>query len=579
MISKHAKTTTVALVLIATAATLVSGCRPRQADLVLLGGRIVTVDESQPEAEAIAMADGRILAVGTDEQIERYVGTSTEVIRLDGLLAIPGFIEGHGHFTSLGQSLIVLDLTEARGWDEIVSMVETAASAAEAGEWILGRGWHQDKWDRPPRPNVEGLPVHQGLSRVSPNNPVFLTHASGHASFANAVALDLAGVTRDTPDPPGGEIVHDRNGNPTGALREKAQLPVREAIARADSSKTAEELEAEALRVIELAGREALSKGVTSFHDAGASFETIDRFKRVAEAGNLPLRLYAMVRYQTNEEMEERLPEYLMIDHANAHLTVRSIKRQIDGALGAHGAWLLEPYVDLPTSTGLVLEPIEEIQRTAEIAIEHGFQVNTHAIGDRANRETLDIYERVFRAHPDRTDLRWRIEHAQHLHPDDVPRFAELGVIAAMQAIHCTSDGPWVHTRLGREREAEGAYLWRTLMESGAVVTNGTDTPVEDIDPIPVFHASVTRQVADGSYYYPDERMTREEALSSYTMANAYAAFEEDSKGSLTPGKLADVVVLSKDIMTVPEDEILEAQVVYTIVGGKIVYSNETARN
>ena len=579
MISKHAKTTTVALVLIATAATLVSGCRPRQADLVLLGGRIVTVDESQPEAEAIAMADGRILAVGTDEQIERYVGTSTEVIRLDGLLAIPGFIEGHGHFTSLGQSLIVLDLTEARGWDEIVSMVETAASAAEAGEWILGRGWHQDKWDRPPRPNVEGLPVHQGLSRVSPNNPVFLTHASGHASFANAVALDLAGVTRDTPDPPGGEIVHDRNGNPTGALREKAQLPVREAIARADSSKTAEELEAEALRVIELAGREALSKGVTSFHDAGASFETIDRFKRVAEAGNLPLRLYAMVRYQTNGEMEERLPEYLMIDHANAHLTVRSIKRQIDGALGAHGAWLLEPYVDLPTSTGLVLEPIEEIQRTAEIAIEHGFQVNTHAIGDRANRETLDIYERVFRAHPDRTDLRWRIEHAQHLHPDDVPRFAELGVIAAMQAIHCTSDGPWVHTRLGREREAEGAYLWRTLMESGAVVTNGTDTPVEDIDPIPVFHASVTRQVADGSYYYPDERMTREEALSSYTMANAYAAFEEDNKGSLTPGKLADVVVLSKDIMTVPEDEILEAQVVYTIVGGKIVYSNETARN
>jgi predicted amidohydrolase YtcJ len=233
-------------------------------------------------------------------------------------------------------------------------------------------------------------------------------------------------------------------------------------------------MEAQALRVIELASNEALSKGVTSFHDAGSSFETIDRFKRVAEAGNLPVRLYVMVRYQTNEEMEERLPDYLLINYANSYLTVRSVKRQIDGALGAHGAWLLEPYEDMPTSTGLVLEPIEEIERTAEIAIRYGFQVNTHAIGDRGNRETLNIYERVFRAHPEKTDLRWRIEHAQHLHPDDVPRFAQLGVIASMQAIHCTSDGPWVHTRLGREREAEGAYLWRTLLESGAVVTNGT---------------------------------------------------------------------------------------------------------
>jgi predicted amidohydrolase YtcJ len=560
-------------------AILLTACGTEEADLVLLSGKIVTVDETVPEAEAIAMAGERILAVGTNEEMEQFIGSSTEVIRIDGLLALPGFIEGHGHFTSLGQALMVLDLTKASSWDEIVGMVAEAAQAADDGEWILGRGWHQDKWDIPPQPSVEGLPLHRGLTRVSPNNPVFLTHASGHASFANALALELAGITSETADPPGGEIVHDRSGNPTGALREKAQLSVREAIARADSNKTQEELEAQALQIIELASQEALSKGITTFHDAGASFETIDRFKRVAEAGDLPIRLYAMVRYQTNEEMQERLPEYRLIDFANSYLTVRSIKRQIDGALGAHGAWLLEPYVDLPTSTGLVLEPLEEIERTAEIAIEYGFQVNTHAIGDRANRETLDIYERVLNAHPEKTDLRWRIEHAQHLHPDDVPRFAELGVIAAMQAIHCTSDGPWVHTRLGREREAEGAYLWHTLLESGAVVTNGTDVPVEDIDPIPVFHASVTRQVADGSYYYPEERMSREEALYSYTMANAFAAFEEESKGSLTPGKLADVVVVSKDIMTVPEDEILDAEVVYTIVGGKIRYRNEAARN
>lgn len=566
-------------IILAVLLPLASGCGPQTADLVLRGGKIVTVDENLPEAEAIAVADGRILAVGSNEEIERYVSETTEVVDIDGLLAIPGFIEGHGHFTSLGRSLTVLDLTTADTWDDIVAMVGQAASEAEAGEWILGRGWHQDKWERPPRPNVDGLPLHHELSRVSPDNPVFLTHASGHASLANALALDLAGITSYTPDPPGGEILHDRSGNPTGALREKAQVPVREAIASADSARSPEELEAEALRVIELASNEALSKGVTSFQDAGASFETIDRFKRVAEAGNLPIRLYVMVRYETNEKMEQRLSEYRLIDYADAHLTVRSIKRQIDGALGAHGAWLLEPYEDLPTSTGLVLEPLEEIERTAEIAIEQGFQVNTHAIGDRGNRETLDIYERVFRAHPDKQDLRWRIEHAQHLHPDDVPRFAELGVIAAMQAIHCTSDGPWVHTRLGRDREAEGAYLWRTLLESGAVVTNGTDTPVEDIDPIPVFHASVTRQVADGSYYYPEERMTREEALYSYTMANAYAAFEEGSKGSLTPGKLADIVVLSKDIMTVPEEEILETQVVYTIVGGKVLYRGDIALN
>ncbi len=552
--------------------SLALGCGPQNADLVLLSGKIVTVDESQPEAEALAIRDGRILAVGSDTEIEAYVGPNTEVLDLLGRLAIPGFIEGHGHFTSLGQALMVIDLTKAASWNEIVSLVEEAVANAEPGEWILGRGWHQDKWDRVPRPSVEGLPVHSGLSRISPDNPVFLTHASGHASFANGKALELAGIDADTEDPPGGEIVHDRNGNPTGALREKAQLAVREAIARADSGKTSEQLEDEALRVIELASQEALSKGVTSFHDAGASFETIDRFRRVAEAGDLPVRLYVMVRYQTNEEMAARLPEYRLIGHADDHLTVRSIKRQIDGALGAHGALLLEPYVDLPTSVGLVLEPIEDIVRTTEIAIEHGFQVNTHAIGDRANREVLDIYEQTFQAFPDKTDLRWRIEHAQHLHPDDIPRFSELGVIAAMQGIHCTSDGPWVHTRLGLEREAEGAYLWRTLLDDGAIVTNGTDTPVEDIDPIPVFHATVTRQVADGSYYYPEERMTREEALYSYTMANAYAAFEEDTKGSLTPGKLADIVVLSTDIMTVPEDEILDARVVFTIVGGELLY-------
>jgi predicted amidohydrolase YtcJ len=538
-----------------------AACGTQPADLVLRNGKIVTVDSAHPEAQAMAVSGDKIIAVGSDGEIARYIGQYTEVIDLNGRLAVPGFIEGHGHYTSLGQSKMMLDLTAARNWDEIVTIVAAAVAESAPGEWILGHGWHQEKWDLTPRPSVDGLPLHQGLSRVSPDNPVLLTHASGHASFANARALELAGITSDTPDPAGGEILHDRAGNPTGALREKAQLPVREAIARSEAGRTPEEKRAHDVAVVEMAGQEALSKGVTSFHDAGASFETLDL-------------LYVMVRYQTNEEMAERLPDYRLIDYANGFLTVRSIKRQIDGALGAHGAWLLEPYEDLPQSTGLVLEPVDDITRTAEIAIEHGFQLNTHAIGDRANREVLDIYQAAFQANPEETDLRWRIEHAQHLHRDDLNRFAGLGVIAAMQGIHCTSDAPWVYKRLGTQRAEEGAYLWRDLMNTGAVVMNGTDTPVEDIDPIAGFYASVTRKLSDGSLFFPNQRMTREEALRSYTLNNAYAAFAEDVMGSLTPGKFADIVVLSKDIMTIPEDEIPSAAVVHTILGGKVVYSS-----
>jgi predicted amidohydrolase YtcJ len=262
-----------------------------------------------------------------------------------------------------------------------------------------------------------------------------------------------------------------------------------------------------------------------------------------------------------------------MDDAAGGFLTVRSIKRQIDGALGAHGAWLLEPYADLPSSTGLVLEPPEDIARTADIAIKHGFQVNTHAIGDRGNRETMDIYAKAFeKAGVKGEDLRWRIEHAQHLHPDDVPRMKQLGLIASMQGVHCTSDAPYVLKRLGEERAESGAYLWRSLLDQGTVVTNGTDVPVEDIDPIASYHASVTRQLPDGSRFYENQKMTRQEALRSYTLDNAYAAFEEDRKGSITVGKYGDVVVLSQDILTVPDDEILSTRVDMTVVGGKIVY-------
>ncbi len=559
--------------LVLTILAVASACgRPEPADLVLRNGKIVTVDSQVPLAQAVAIKGHTILAVGSDRRIGRYIGPETEVIDLEGKLAIPGFIEGHGHFMGLGRSKMILDLSRAQSWQEIVELVRQAAQRARPGEWILGRGWHQEKWSSVPVPNVDGVPLHHELSRASPNNPVSLTHASGHASFVNARAMQLAGITRSTRNPPGGEIVRDARGNPTGLLRETAQRLVSRVIQQAESSMSAEDRERRNREAVKLAGEEALSKGVTSFHDAGASFATIDFFKKLEEEGALPVRLYVMVRGESEQSLQENLPKYRMVAEGNDFLTVRSIKQQIDGALGSHGAWLLEPYADLPTSTGLVLEPVDQIERIARVAIRFGFQVNTHAIGDRANREVLNIYERVFQDHPEEKDLRWRIEHAQHIHPDDVPRFAQLGVIASMQGIHCISDAPWVPKRLGEERARTESYLWRSLIDSGAIVTNGTDVPVEDIDPLASFYASVTRKTASGEPFYPEQKMTREEALRSYTINNAYAAFEEHIKGSISPGKLADIVVLSKDIMTIPEDEIPTAEVLYTIVGGEIRY-------
>jgi predicted amidohydrolase YtcJ len=563
-----------------------SGCAPQTpptfppgtvaaADLVLIGGRVVTMDPARSEAQAVAIRGDRIVAVGGNEEIRRHVGSGTRVVDLAGRLVIPGFIEGHGHFTGLGESKTILDLTKATSWDDIVAMVRDAASRARPGEWIRGRGWHQEKWTSVPTPNVDGVPLHTALSAASPNNPVVLGHASGHASFVNAKAMELAGIDRTTANPSGGEIIKDASGNPTGLLRETAQRLVGRAEERGPQRSAAEQ-DAHFRRIVRLAGEEALSKGVTTFHDAGSSFAVVDRLKTLAERGELPVRLYVMLRRESNDVLERRLPEYRMIGYGNGFLTVRSIKRQIDGALGAHGAWLLEPYADLPTSSGLTLEPPADIARTAEIAIRHGFQVNTHAIGDRANREVLDIYERTFRANPDRRDVRWRIEHAQHVQPSDVPRFKQLGVIASMQGIHATSDGPWIPRRLGEARARRTSYLFRTFLDAGVVVTNGTDVPVEDIDPIASFYASVSKMTRDGTRFVPEQRMTREEALRSYTMSNAYAAFEEGIKGSITPGKLADLVVLSKDIMRVPEEEIPTARVDLTVLGGRVRYERGT---
>ena len=443
-------------------------------------------------------------------------------------------------------------------------MVEAAVAEAEPGELVRGRGWHQKKWDRMPDPNVDGVPFHQALSAVSPDNPVLLTHVSGHATYANAKAMELSGIDGNTADPAGGEMVRDARGAPISAFRETAArllAPARRGATPADPR-----------RVIELAQEDAIRKGITSFQDAGSSFTTIDVFREMAEDGSLKLRLWVMVREPVTALME-KLADYRMIGVGDDRPTVRAIKTGIDGALGSHGACLLEPYDDLPESAGLNISDLENGAAMAELAMEHDYQFAVHAIGDRGNRETLDMFQWAFENNPDKTDLRWRVEHAQHLHPDDIPRFGDMQVTASMQSVHATSDGPWIEERLGSERVEWGAYVWKDLMDAGAIIANGTDAPVENVDPIASYYSTVSRRMNNGRVLNGEQRMSRMEALRSYTINNAFAAFEEDIKGSLTPGKLADITVLSQNILTIDEDEIPNTEIVYTIIGGEVMYA------
>jgi predicted amidohydrolase YtcJ len=562
--------------LIVAAAFLLLGttdCGPRvePADLVLTNGHVATVDPAKPTAEAIAVREDKVEAVGTVAEIRAYIGQKTEVIDLAGRFAMPAFTESHAHFMGVGEAKLNLELMKARNWDEIVAMVAEAAQKKQPGEWILGRGWHQEKWDRVPAGAVEGFPTQELLSKAAPNNPVLLTHASGHATIANAKAMALAGVTRKTQSPPGGEILKDRAGNPIGVFRERASGLIGRALSTDRAKRSPGQVEADATREVDMADREYISKGIVSVTDAGVGFETVELYKQLAERGKLNVRLYVMLS-ESAARLTAEGAKYRMVDAGNSHLTVRTIKRLMDGALGSRGAWLLEPYADMPTSTGLNTVALDEMKATVQFAIENDFQVATHAIGDRANRETLNVYEETFKAHPDKKDVRWRIEHAQHINAADIPRFGALGVVAAMQGIHCTSDAPYVLARLGAQRAEEGAYAWQKLMRTGAIIANGTDAPVEETDPLPGYYALVTRKQKNGQVFYGDQKMTRDEALKAYTYNGAYAAFEEKTRGSLSPGKLADIIVLSADITKIPEEEIQKQEVLYTIVGGKVAY-------
>ncbi|MEM9557606.1 MAG: amidohydrolase [Acidobacteriota bacterium] len=537
-------------------------------DLVLYGGRIVTLDDTVPTVEALAIHDQRIVAAGARSEVEPLVGATTRVVELpEGALAVPGFTDGHAHFLGLGDMKIQLDLRAASSWGEIVALVAAAAAEAPPGTWIRGRGWHQDKWTTPPEPSLEGFPLHDALSAATPDHPVLLTHASGHALLANAKAMELGGVDASTPDPPGGELLRTADGSPSGLFNETAQDLIHSARGGEDAW-----LEDEMRRMVELASEEALSKGLTSFHDAGSPLPVVEFLRRAADDGSLGVRLWVMLQ-GSNDELATSLDAARLDGDDTRHmLEVGGIKRYMDGALGSRGAWLLEPYDDEPTTDGLALSTLDDLRETARLAREHGYQLCVHAIGDRANREVLDLFADSYAAAGENADLRWRIEHVQHLDPADISRFATLGVVASMQPVHATSDGPWVPDRIGDERAAGGAYVWRALLDSGAVIVSGTDAPVEDVDPIANFHAAVTRQLRDGSLFYPEQSLSREEALVAATRDAAWSVFQEADKGRLAVGQLGDVTVLSKDILTVPDDEILDAKVLYTIVGGTVAY-------
>lgn len=414
------------------------------ANLVLRNATIATLDSLQPHAQALAIRDGIILAVGSNTAIAHCIGKDTKVMDLHGAFVTPGFIEGHGHLLGTGRSLMELNVGRAPNWDALVAMVKDAVAKAKPGQWIIGSGWHQAKWNKVPEPNVDGLPLPDKLDAVSPNNPVLLDHASGHAIYVNAAALKAAGITRDTPNPDGGSIVHDAHGNPIGMLRDTAGSMVYRAYNHYVSKLPPEQIAARRKQALKLAVQNEVSKGITSFNDMGASFETVDWLKKQATEG-IPLRLYINISGESVEALDKHLADYRTIGYADNHFTVRGIGEIMsDGALGTRSAWLLKPYSDAAHISGKNVTPMGDIAQLAKIAARDNFQLSVHAIGDRANRETLDVFQKIFDADPAAHSLRWRIEHAQHLNPADIPRFAKLGVIASMQSIHQCSDAPMV---------------------------------------------------------------------------------------------------------------------------------------
>jgi len=531
---------------------------PAPADLIVTNARIYTVDDGHPFVSALAVRDGKVAFIGSVREASLLRGPNTHVIDATGRTVIPGMVDAHAHLFGLGEFLRSIDLTDTRSYDEIVSRVGARVKQATAGRWVIGRGWDQNKWGN------TRFPTHEALSSVSPNNPVVLERIDGHALLANAAAMRAAGVTAATKDPAGGRIEREANGAPTGVFVDNAM----EIIDRIIPPMSHDEMTSTALAAV----KESNRWGLTGLHDPGEPRAVLDVFEELAKAGTFTLRVYAMISDDSAaiEHYFQRGPQNALYD---SHLWIRAIKLYADGALGSRGAALLDPYTDDPKNSGLLKSTPEHLRDVSTRALQHGFQVATHAIGDRGNRIALDAYEAALKAVPT-VDHRFRIEHVQVLDHADIPRFAQLGVIPSMQAVHQTSDMYWAANRLGYARTF-GAYAWRSLLNTGVIIPNGSDFPVERVNPLFSFHAAVSRQ-DDNNWppggWFPEQKMTREEALKAMTIWPAYAAFQEQAMGSLAVGKLADFVILDRDIMTIPDSEILGTNVLATYIGGRVVF-------
>jgi len=530
------------------------------ADLIVTNARVYTADDARPLVEAFAVRDGRIAFVGSQREAAVLRGPNTRVVDAGGRTVIPGMVDAHAHFSGLAQTLRSVDLTGTNSLAEVIARVVAKSTSVPKGTWITGRGWDQNDW------GVTDFPTHEALTAALPDHPVLLERVDGHAMYANMAAMKVAGVTAASKAPVGGQIIKDAKGNPTGVFVDNASNVLEEKV----PAPTAAEYKSALKEAIALMHR----WGLTGMHDAGASRTAIDTYEELAKAKELNLRLYVMI-----SDDKAALDHYFAKGPQSAlydgQLWVRAVKLYADGAMGSRGAALLEPYSDDPNNSGLLKSTQEHIRDVAERGLKAGFQINSHAIGDRGNRVVLDAYEQALKTVPS-VDHRFRVEHAQILHYDDIPRFAQLGVIPSMQASHQTSDMYWIGKRLGPTR-LYGAYAWQSLLQTGVVIPNGSDFPVEQVNPLISFHAAIARQDArdwPAGGWFPEQKMSREEALRSMTIWPAYAGFQETSMGSITAGKFADFVILDTDIMRVPAEMVMKTRVLSTWVGGRAVFES-----
>ncbi|MBD0372217.1 MAG: amidohydrolase [Pyrinomonadaceae bacterium] len=540
------------------------------ADLILKNGVVYTVNDKQPRAEAIAIRADRIVFVGSDADVKKYEGKNTRVVDLQGKTVVPGMTDAHYHLLGVGQREVTLNLEGTTSLEDFLARVRERVGQAKPGAWVTGRGWIETFW------KPQAFPTRQDLDRIAPVNPLYLVRADGHGAVANSAALKIAGVTRETPNPFGGEILKDRaTGEPTGMLIDAAK----ELVTRHIPAPT----EADNENATVLGVERSIRLGWTQIQDAGGSYNDVARLKKLYTEGRIKLRIYKAV-YGPGPDAERLLKEGMTVGAFNNRFTLRTIKIPFDGALGSRGAALLAPYSDAPNTSGFLTQKEDEVATMLESALRRGIQVETHAIGDRANRVILDLYEKAMNTVPPAErkirEPRWRVEHAQIVDPVDLPRFARLGIIPSMQPSHAIGDLFFAPSRLGLKR-LEGAYAWQSFLKSGAIIAGGSDAPVERGEPMIEFYAAVARRSLKGESgegWHPEQAVTREQALKMFTLWPAFAAFEEKMKGSIEVGKLADLTILSADIMKIPAPEILQTRCVMTVINGEIVYDASVSK-